>query len=254
MNFRRFLENDFAKHGLKQATDALISLVNPLNRKMMPESIPKAHDVVNKYWSDPRFLTWLSQNGVDAPDSMPDYKDGAAGRAYFIGEHVVKFTGNRVEAKIAQDVAGRTDLPTAVLAVLPLDNLFAILQHRVKMGDEIAKGIRDAADWLGIIIDEKPELKGFPSDPQQQMGLIQWLIKNFRAPTELIPFMKQVMTALASLYEGTGFKHDDAGPTNIGVHNNRVVFPDLGPNKTGDFSTDKALQQIQTNRASLGLS
>ena len=71
MKFRMFLELNSLKHGLKQVADVLVSLVNPIDRKMM-DAVPKAHDAANKYWRDPRFLAWLSQNGIEVPDGLPE--------------------------------------------------------------------------------------------------------------------------------------------------------------------------------------
>jgi len=251
--FRQFFEVQVAQHALKQkigqAADILRSIVNPMGRKMMSD-IPKAHDVTTKFWMDRPFLEWLKSHGVMPKKLPPDFKDGGAGRAYFVDPFVVKFTGNAVEAHVAQMVAGRNDLPAPVLAVRPMGgNLFAILEHKVKMGDEIDKNIRDAADWVTAVVDEHPEMTGFPNDPAEQRSLIE----ETGAPANLFPYMMMVMEALAVLYHATGFKHDDAGPTNVGMHQGKIVFPDLGPNQTGDFSVDRAMDQIGQNRKSLGL-
>lgn len=241
--------------GLKQqiakAADILRSLANPLARKMMA-AVPKAHDVTERYWQDPDFLGWLSQHGIRA-SGVPEFKDGGAGRAYFVGNFVVKFTGNPIEARVAKMVAGRNDLPAPVIDVKDLGNLFAILEHKVKMGGEVDKRIRDAADWLTLVVDDNPDMTGFPSDPGEQEALIVQTLQDNDGPLELKPYMMMVMAALSSLYQGTGFKHDDAGPSNIGMYQDRIVFPDLGPNQTADFSVDRANQQIDANRRALGL-
>lgn len=259
--FRQFFEVQVAKDGLKrnisQVASALSSLVNPTGngRKMMSDRIPAAHDSTEQFWSNPQFLQWLQSNGVQPPtNELPDYDQGGAGRAYFVGNHVVKFTNNQVEGKVAEMCAGRNDLPTPVIAVTQVgQGTYAILQHMVEMGDMLDKNVRDAADWLTLIVDEHPEMTGFPKDPREQEQLIRATLEPEGAPMNLMPYFKLVMGALAELYHGTGFKHDDAGPTNVGMHKGRVVFPDLGPNQTSDFSTDKALGQIATNRKSLGL-
>ncbi len=65
--------------------------------------------------------------------------------------------------------------------------------------------------------------------------------------------MLAIMGVLVKLYHATGFKHDDAGPSNIGMYKGKVVIPDLGPNEPKGFDTLGALSQINKNRQSLGL-
>lgn len=220
----------------------------------MMSRLPKAHDVSVQYWKDPSFLEWLKSFGVEQPTEIPSYKDGGNGRAYFLDNLVVKFSSNPVEAHVAEMVAGRSDLPTPIIAVKPLSQgLFAILEHRVQMGDEIDKRIREAADWLTLVVDKNPNMNGFPKDEKEQEDLVIRSTKGHTRPLQIMPYIKMVIEALSQLYHATGFKHDDAGPTNVGLHQGRVVFPDLGPNQPGNFSVDKSMQKIFQNRQSLGL-
>jgi len=252
IRFRKFFESQVNQYSLKQkirqSADILRSIVNPIGRKMM-SSTPKAHDITAKFWMDRQFLTWLKSHGVIPNKIPPDFKDGGTGRAYFIDSFVVKFTGDPIEAHVAQMVSGRSDLPAPVIDIKPIGKFFAILEHKVQMGIEIDKKIIDAADWVTVIVDKHPEMNGFSNDLNEQRRLIE----ETGAPANLFPYMMMVLGALALLYNSTGFKHDDAGPTNIGMHQGKIVFPDLGPNQTRDFSVDKAMDQISHNRKLLKL-
>lgn len=254
--FKLFFEMQAGQNAIKQAIGQtytiLRSIVNPTARKMM-SAVPRAHDVTEKYWKDPNFLQWLKGQGI-VTNGLPKFQDGGSGRAYFVGNHVVKFTGNKVEAHVASLVSGREDLPTPVITVNDLkDGMFAILEHKVAMGAQIDKKIRDAADWLTVVVDENPDMVGFPKSEQEQKLLIQKTLQAENGPMDLLPYMMLVMVALSSLYHATGYRHDDAGPSNIGMHKGKIVFPDLGPNEPKGFSPEKALQQIGQNRKSLGL-
>lgn len=255
MNFRQFLEQQIdLRQQVQQIASALVDIYSDAStEKMMPkEQIPKAHDATTPYWSDPNFIMWLGRNGVSHQlGNVPDFKDGSAGRAFLLEKNVVKFTGNAVEGNVAMMAAERPDLPTPVIAVLPIGQFYAILEHRIPMGNALNKQLLQAADYVTVLLDTHPEA-GIPSKERQTQLCQKTLQENGGDPALLTP-MLIVLTALSHLYQGTGFRHDDAGPTNIGVHQNRVVFPDLGPNKTADFSTDRAFAQINTNRRNLGL-
>jgi hypothetical protein len=255
MNFRQFLEQQMnLRQQVQQVTAALIDLYSAASadEKMMPkEQIPKAHDATTPYWSDPKFIMWLKSKGISHQlGVVPDFKDGGAGRAYMLDRHVVKFTGNAVEGNIAMMAAGNTKLPTPVIAVWPAGQFYAILEHKISMGEALNNQLLQAADYVTVLLDDHP---GAIPPQEQQAELCQSTLEENGGDPNLVTPMLIVLSALSSLYQGTGFKHDDAGPTNIGVHQNRVVFPDLGPNQTADFSTDTAFAQINANRGNLGL-
>ena len=167
--------------------------------------------------------------------------------------HVVKFTRNPVEANVAMMIQGNKDIPL-VESVRPVgDGTYAILSKKVKVGNELPNEIRDAADYMTVVIDENPEIRtqGFPADHGARDRLIREALDGERP--ELVPAMHRVMDSLESLRNETGYLHDDAGPTNVGVIDGRIVFPDLGPNQTRDFSAGEAFETIRQNRESLGL-
>lgn len=261
--FKEFVTLNFKKNQLKKQvndlTDILVRLTSipkktHLLAAMRAESVKlKAHDNTTDYWLDEKstFKEWLKSHGVKFyGNSIPEYADGGVGRCYFLGNYVVKMSANRVEANVAKMVSGREDLPTNIIDVLPLQNgIYAILQHYVNV-DSVPKNILKASDYMSVLIDNLPEESVLPTDKSLQEELC---IKTLRGKIELLPSMMLFMELLIKLYNATGFTHDDAGPTNIGLHKGRIVIPDLGPNETGKFDSKKALDKIKKNREILGL-
>lgn len=229
---------------------------DPVPRPAFPEGrIRPAHEETTSYWQDSGFMKWLGAHGITHPSGVvPGFADGGAGRAYFVDEtHVVKFTRNPVEANVAMMIQGSDEIPL-VQSVRPLgDGMYAILSKKVEVGAELPREIRDAADYMTLVIDEHPEIRteGFPQDRGAREALILEALDGERP--ELVQHMHSVMDAIELLRDRTGFLHDDAGPTNIGMIDGRIVFPDLGPNQTQDFSVGEAFEAIRTNRESLGL-
>jgi hypothetical protein len=266
MNFREYVARSFKseqmKRQLQELTSVLIDLFSVprsaqgVRAAMHKESrLPKAHDSTEAVWRDPRspLYDWLEKQNVKVHRGhVPPFAQGGAGRAYFLGDKVVKMSANRVEANVASMVAGRTDVPTPVIAVTYLGpNLYAILQHFVDTN--VPDQIKKAADYLTATIDDHPEMQGFPMDKADQEWICKDTLLRHKADMKLLPYMIMMMGVLATLYGATGFKHDDAGPTNVAMHQGKVVIPDLGPNEDGDFDQLSALANIQKNRQALGL-
>jgi len=216
----------------------------------------KAHSITEKYWLEPELSqlhSWLASHGIEwSSNKLPKFKEGGSGRAYFVNDHVVKFTANKIEANVAYMASKYKSSPTPIIDVLPLGStMYAILQHHVDMN--VSKDIRDAADYITAIVDDHPDMEGFPSDRKTQEQLSRAVLADYGGDIKLLPYMMTVLTALHGLYRITGFKHDDAGPTNVGMQQDKVVFPDLGPNETGDFDPDKAMEKISQSRRKLDL-
>jgi hypothetical protein len=206
------------------------------------------------------FYDWLEKNSVNfKPGNLPGFADGGIGRAYFLGDKVVKFTKNRVEANVAKAAIGQ-NTPTAIIDVwrAPGLPLWAILQKYVNVN--IEKELKIAADIATAIMDdlkeENPNFTSFPINPQEQEKLAAEAVRKYNQPTNLIPYIISAMNAINQLYFKTGFTHDDAGPTNIGrdFQTGKIVFHDLGPNVTKNFKSRPILNKIHKNREQLGLS
>lgn len=257
MNFNEHISNGNLV-GLRQNIEKAKSLL--LNILEIPSfSEAKAHDTTEIFWTNPEsaIYPWLLKHGIKTPIGiLPPFTQGGVGRAYFLKNHVVKFSANKVEANVAKMVAGRTDLPTIIIDVLPLnDGFYAILQNFANMTN-ISQQIKMGADYLTLVIDNMPEMviNGFPTNSIEQNKIAKIAVEKFgRNRTEIIPFMVMMMVVLNKLYKATGFIHTDAVPQNIGIYKGKFRIPDLGPNETGNFNARKELNKIYSNRKKLGL-
>ncbi len=223
----------------------------PTNTRVEDRAL-RAHDNTIQFWQDPnsKLYRWLGSNNIAVRPGVPAYADGGSGRCYFLDDknHVVKMSANRVEANVAKMVVGRPDLPTVVVDVTSLDSrIYAILELFVNTN--LPAEIKKAADYVMVLVDETPNMVGFPSDKAEQTSLCAGILTRFKGDQRLLPHMLLIMDILSQLYRSTGYKHDDAGPTNIGMYNDKLVIPDLGP--LGD--QDEKLAEIKRNRDSLGL-
>lgn len=269
--FKEYVNQGFKttllKHQIQQASEILIDLFTvaspqDANRPALFAAMRyewrqhSAHVNSEKFWldHDSPLFPWLKGHGVRAyPGKIPVYAQGGAGRCYFLGKKVVKMSANRVEANVAKMLAGREDVPTPVIDVLFLENnMYAILQHWVDTAN-VPKQIREAADYLTALIDDNPEMSGFPTNPAVQQLMCAETLQTHGGDPSILPHMIMMMEVLIKIYNATGFKHNDAGPTNIGMLNGKVVVPDLGPNEDEDFDQLDALSKIRKNRNSLGL-
>jgi hypothetical protein len=113
-------------------------------------------------WGEAAFLGWLRSHGsYPPPNVIPPYKDGGVGRAYFIGDLVVKFTVCPKEAEIASMVSGKLSGPTRILSVRKHGKYWAILQE--KLDKNIPEYVSKGADLLMTYVNEF-EVKEFPVD------------------------------------------------------------------------------------------
>lgn len=214
-----------------------------------------AHQITERFWtqSSSPLHPWLKKHNVSYnKNELPNYTEGGAGRVYFCGDFVVKMSTNSVEANVANMVKGRTDLPTAIIDVTYLDKgVYAILQPYVIT--DVPREIRKAADYLTMIVDDYPEMEGYPDTVSEQKRICSEILDNYNGDKSLLPHMMMMLGLLISLYQATGYKHTDAGPSNIATYKGKVVIPDLGPHEDGDYDASKALSQIDKNRSKIGL-
>ena len=217
--------------------------------------IAPAHESTLQHWHSKEFIDWLQSNEIDhIQGDVPPYAEGGAGRAYFVDDkHVVKFTNDPMEANVAMMIKGSKDIPLVEDVLVLGGGSYAILNKRVMMGEELPKQVKDAADYMTLVIDDNPELKqgGFPADPEVREALIREALAGERE--DLVVPMMHVMEALDQLYRSTGYLHDDAGPSNVGIYGGKIVFPDLGPNQTAEYSPAAAFETLNGNRSQLGL-
>lgn len=208
-----------------------------------------------------QFIGWLRQFGIEPPmRQVPKFAEGGDGRAYFVGEHVVKFTRDRAGANIAHMCIGVPDAPAPVIAVwrVPSTSLWAILQWRVHP-EKVPAEIKLAADYLTAWLDDNPGMESFPTDRKGQEAEAVKMLTALKGPAKLVPSVVLVMDVHNKLYFTTGFSHSDGGPTNIsmrkgtGGDDDQVVYHDLGPNMGGDYKPRRVLDQIHATRKRLKL-
>lgn len=215
----------------------------------------KAHDNTENIWKnqDSPIFSWLKSHNIDAiPGVVPPFAQGGSGRAYFLDRFVVKMSTNRVEANVADMIKNRMDLPSPVIDVIYLENnIYGILQHFVNT--DVPLEIKKAADYLTLIVDNYPEMDGYPIKTQEQEKICLEILKNKGGSITLLPYMLMILRVLIRLYQATGFKHTDAGPTNIALHQNKIVFHDLGPNTNSKYDDLESLVALGKNRSKLGL-
>lgn len=207
-----------------------------------------------QHQSSQAFRAWLASFKVEAPFQVPPFAEGGDGRAYFVGQYVVKFTRDRAGANIANMCIGVPGAPAPVIAVwrVPALPLWAILQWRVHP-EKVHKDIKMAADYLTAWLDMNPELEAFPDDQKEQELEARKLLKALRGPANLVSSAMLVMQVHNKLYYSTGFVHTDGGPTNISMKDDEVVYHDLGPNMPGDYNPRHVLDRVHATRKKLNL-
>lgn len=191
---------------------------------------------------------WLQSFRIFCPYA-PRFEEGGVGRAYILENHAVKFTTDKSEANIAAMCIGQ-DVPAKVISVLKIqEKCWSILSERY-FPEKTPKSLKAAADAVVGWIDEYPDRKlpsrGFKTATKETLR-----IAKISDEPEEIELMFKV---LLDLYRKTGFRHDDAGSTNIAIdRSGKLVVMDLGPNQDRSYNPDNCLDQIQKNRSKLGL-
>lgn len=208
-----------------------------------------------------QFIAWLRQFGIEAPmRRVPKFAEGGDGRAYFVGEYVVKFTRDRAGANIAHMCIGVPDAPAPVIAVwrVPSSALWAILQWKVHP-EKVSAEIKLAADYLTAWLDDNPGMESFPVDRSGQEVEARRMLTALGGPMNLVSSVVLVMNVHNKLFFTTGFSHSDGGPTNIsmrkgtGGDDDQVVYHDLGPNMANDYKPRRVLDQVHATRKKLNL-
>ena len=116
MRFREFVANIQTKKlklEIRPIIDALLQLVDiSIQQQELVQTegrLHKAHDITIQFWTDLQspVYNWLEKHSINwSRGKLPRYKDGGAGRVYFLGEQVVKFTTDPVEAVVAHLARG----------------------------------------------------------------------------------------------------------------------------------------------------
>lgn len=264
-NFKDFIELNNSietKKALKLAVNCLTSLT--FGETLVVESNAMVADASVKIWTGTHpqsksFFSWLNSIGIQAKIGMklPDYADGGVGRAYFVGTpiKVIKFTSDANEYHIASKLAGDLKGPARIIGVKDLgNNLFVIAQEYAAVDKNAPVKLKKAADYLqGGYIDLHPEVEtqGLPRDERSKTAISKSLAKKYgNGDPEIALFIVKLIDVLNDLFDKTGFLHDDAGPSNVGLaQDGSVIISDLGPNRNTLIDFNKRRHAMDANLA-----
>ena len=192
--------------------------------------------LAEKLWREDEFRDWMKTLGND-PKRPPIFFEGNAGRVYFFEKTVIKISVSPVETRVADFLC--QDPTYHFLEVRQFEECSAIFSKRLDL-PRTPKEIKRSADLLMTFADNFPvcRTEGFPPDCYQKVR------KEFsHYPVCPVSFQK-VLERHGALFEKTGYFHDDGGYHNVGLYQDRVVFTDLGPNRTIDLNEEKILETI----------
>jgi hypothetical protein len=249
MSFKNFLLNKILKTRISFVKSKLQSIFSESSRLHEGKD---AKEETLKYWNDSQFIDWIQHFNISAElGKVPNYKDGGVGRAYLLDNKVIKFTDNAVEANIANMLVNNKNAPAVIHAVKKFDNVYAIVSDKYNMN--FPKTLGKASDLFMAYVDDH-ELSEFPETEEGRKKLATDAVLHWKEGKYLIPYMQLIIDTLYSLYKNTGFFHDDAVPSNLGLNDKGdVVVSDLGPNQPKSFNPVSKLGEIQQRRERLGL-
>lgn len=205
---------------------------------------------VDNLWNSNKLKTWLKSHGIEIT-TRPSFSEGGSGVAYFLPNNMVlKITDDIVEANIAKMLISST-IDHTFIDVLKIENYYLILQHKLDTKNT-PEELKKAADLVTVMIDDY-SLEEFPEDESLIRKMCIKTVRENNFPINFVDKMLLIIKMLKELQDHTGFFHDDAGPTNIGVKGDKAYVFDLGPNKTSAYSPESAMEKINSRREKLGL-
>lgn len=205
---------------------------------------------VRDLWNDNKLKNWLKSHGIEIT-TQPSFSEGGSGVAYFLPNNMVlKITDDIVEANIAKMLISST-IDHIFIDVLKIENYYLILQHKLDTKNT-PEELKKAADLVTVMIDDY-SLEEFPEDENLIRKMCIKTVKENGFQISFVDKMLLIIKMLKELQDHTGFFHDDAGPTNIGVRGEKAYVFDLGPNKTKTYSPESTINKINARRKELGL-
>jgi len=240
----------FKKFLLKKKIRKVQDLISKISS--IPKFVERVNpEELNDVWKNKKIRSWLHSHGIEILNT-PSFAQGGSGIAYFLPkEMVVKVTDDIVEANIAKMLIN-SNIENNLIDVFNFNNYYLILQHKLDTTN-IPKQMKTAADLVTVMIDEY-ELEEFPDNIEKTKQMCLKILKDNNFSIEYLDKMMIIIQILNKIYKSTGFFHDDAGPTNIGMKNGNTYVFDYGPNKTKDYSSAKAIDKINKQRERLDLS
>lgn len=204
----------------------------------------------NELWKNKKLIIWLKSHGIEIT-TQPSFSEGGSGIAYFLPNNMVlKITDDIVEANIAKMLISST-IDHTFIDVLKVKNYYLMLQHKLDTKNT-PEELKKAADLVTVMIDDY-SLEEFPEDENLIKKMCIKTVKENNFPISFVDKMLLIIKMLKELQNHTGFFHDDAGPTNIGIKGDKAYVFDLGPNKTSTYSPESAIEKINSRREKLGL-
>lgn len=185
-----------------------------------------------------RFLKWLISKGVNAEPwleqleehgttSAPKPWEGAVGRAYPIGDKVIKFTTDRNEAGLAAAIAG-VDSPHLAMvygvirvADKPKD-LYAIVQQKLNTG--VSKIFRMAGSAVYDFLDR------FNAPIEDPWRITRLIVQDFLKSNDrrVASAIYQIISAVKDVYDRLGVMYLDPHGANLAFKGRNIAFFDLG--------------------------
>lgn len=173
------------------------------------------------YFKDHKLLDWLFSHNLKVTKPPPSIK-GSQGVVYFMGDKILKISKDPIEAKLANILKG--DDIVSIIDILRIDyNTWGILQKAVKFDKKhpIVLGL----DYLMAYIDDK----GHEGINKPKHEIIDYIHHKWGDETRQAD-LNTAIDMILHIKDKTGHTIDDAVPSNVGIHNGKVVFTDLGPN------------------------
>lgn len=209
-----------------------------------------SEDVAEPYWprtwsdqilSNPKFQEFLETLGVSGEIGRP--MSGAVGRAYPVGEYIVKFTTDAKEAGAAATIQGHdSDHAADIYAVRrvgsfehprdkrnPKVNMYAIVMQRLNTG--AGWQFRMAGNAVYKYLDN---YSGFIEDPQAVIDTVmaKYIDKKYANDPNVRFTVEQVTMAIYDLQEKTGVLTQDPHGGNVAFKGRKPAFYDFGRSST----------------------
>jgi len=220
-------------HRHNQVLDGLIGLYATLveDKDVSGPSWPVkwAEDALRQ----PNFQAWLSKLGVTGEVGKP--MAGNVGRAYPIGDFIVKFTTDSKEANAAAVLQGHDSRHAAdvhgVHRVSSFDhggrrvNLFAIVMQKLNTG--VGGRMRMAGNAVYQYLDN---FSGFIEDPDAVIKLVmdRYVPARYKNDKNAEIAVRKMVQALYDVQEKTGVLSQDPHGGNVAFKDREPAFFDFG--------------------------
>lgn len=208
-----------------------------------------------------RFLKWIISLGVNAnkwldhlenneqtPIEPPQTISGGVGRAYIIGDKVVKLTTDNKEALRASAFTG-LDIPnlTKFDGVVAIDNvlgnrpLYAIVMNRVP--NRIPGRYRVAANAVYNYLDayDRP-IVDIDQAAREIVSSTKFLPIKYRNDANVRSGIIKILSAIDTIYRRTGIMLQDPHGSNVLMRGNDIEFFDVG--RSSDYGNAISGSQI----------